>query len=169
MSKKLPAFTFRTLINNYGGYIGQTLGMDETAIQKDYEEYKELQPDGSVRDFMWSLFQRMILNGADDNVYRSIGRFVARFESKNGNQYHRLGLKMEFEAKKDEERSSGVVWGFECIADKRCSHSMKYDNIWHDFKEYPDGLPLASEECSLNSCSCTAKKDKNGDIIFTNI
>lgn len=97
MKNKLPAFTFRTLINKYGHYIKNKLGMDETAIQQDYENYKGMQPDSSERDYMWSLFQRMIIKGEGSDTYREMGSFIAQFKGMDGKQYQRLALVADFE------------------------------------------------------------------------
>lgn len=171
MKKKLPAFTFRTLINNYGQLIKESLGWDETTIEKDYNKYKVIQPDASVRDYIWSLFNRIILNSGSSSTYHEMGRFVARYEGKSGNQYHRIALKQEFESLKEQSKHSMVKQGIYVVGDKRCSHSMKYDNdIVHDFHKFPNGIPVANEDCSLLSCTCccgiVGLRDVNGSLIW---
>jgi hypothetical protein len=170
MESKLPAFTFRTLINNYGHFIKLKFGMDESAIEKDYNEYKVLQPGASVRDYMWSLFQRIVLKGGGSDTYFAMGVFVSRYEGKNGNQYHRIALKAEFEGLREQAKYSNIREGIAVKSDKRCPHSMKFDGV-HDFDDFPDGLPLASDECSLDSCTCcfsgVPKRDENGSLVFT--
>ncbi len=173
MGDKLPAFTIRTLINNYGGYIKSNLGMDELEIQKEHVEYMDKQPEASVRDYMWSLFQRIILNGGDSYTHWLMGQFIAQYEGKDGKLYQRLSLKQQLDAFKNEygNRNDKIIWGFSIIGNKNCAHSMKHDTDYVDFEEYSEILPLANDECSLKSCTCcivaVAKRDDNGKLIWS--
>jgi hypothetical protein len=161
MGNKLPTFTFRTLINNYGLFIKMNLGIDETSIEKDYENYKKMQPNASVRDYMWSLFQKSILKGADYHVFRAMGTFVAQYEGKNGNQYHRIGLIKEYEF----SYKIGVV----LIVDSRCPHAVKHQGTY-PLEHFQDVLPLANDECSRLNCACCIGlkpfRDSNGRLIL---
>lgn len=171
MGKKLPVFTFRTLINNYGHYIKAKLGMEEKDIETDFNNYKYIQSDSRVRDYMWSLFNKSIIKDDGIDIYREMGRFVARYEGKNGNQYHRIALKMEFEEiKRKFSLSKGMVKsGFYLIGDKNCPHSMRLDGK-HEFANYQQCPPLATDECSLQSCTCCigniALRDENDNLIW---
>ncbi len=146
--------------------------MGEEAIEQDYNEYMVLQPDASVRDYMWSLFNRIVLKGSDSSTYSEMGRFVAMYEGKNGNRYHRIRLNEEFKRLKDEYnyREKGFKWGFYLIGNERCPHSMKYDGD-HDFNEFPNVVPLAGDDCTLLSCTCclgaVALRDASGRLIRT--
>lgn len=167
----MRTFTFRTLFNNYGWDIEKYLDLDEHQLELDYEHYQTQQPAASERDYMWSLFNRIILKDGDSSIYRAMGRFVSTYEGKNGNRYHRLALKDEFEGIKRQYSSqqNGVKYGFYVIGDKRCQHSMTYDGN-HDFEDSPDGKPLATDKCSLLSCTCCIGaiplRDKNGDLVW---
>ena len=169
MNGKLPAFTLRTLINNYGYYLKAKLGMDENDIEKEYQDFCSKQPDSSVRDYMWSLFNRSILRGGGMETYRSMGMFVARFEGKNGNRYHKIALEAQFKGLMEVSLRENIKSGISIIGNENCELAMKHNGT-HDFNDFSDGLPLASHECSLLNCTCdigiVPLRDINGRLIW---
>lgn len=176
MGSKVKTFTVKTAWNKFGQAIQDTLKMDRGLLEEDFEQYKSMQPDASIKDYMWSLFNRILLETAGDyttqsGIYYSMAIFLAEYESNNGNQYARLALAQEVNKAQMEtaESSQSVIWELEVIADTDCEHAKSLDG-----KKFPITddlvLPLANEDCTRELCRCTvsrvAKRDEDGRIIF---
>ncbi len=148
--------------------------MDETAIEQDYSKYHVLQPNASFRDYMWSLFNRIILKGGDSSTYSEMGRFVARYEGKDGNKYRRIEFKIELEGIREGSSVSslkGVALNLIIMgSDKRCNVAMKYHGVKYPTDNLPEDLPIASDDYELGCCTCTtslvARRDENGRLML---
>lgn len=172
----MKTFTYSALKNRYGYQIEKVIGLNEQQLEEDFKQYQKMQPDATVKDYMWSLFNRMILNTAGDystqsGIYHSMAAFVAEYDGKNGNKYKRKSLAQEVnKAQMEAVRSSqSAVWELEIIADPDCEHAKYLDGnklpITNDLV-----LPLANDNCTREFCRCTTsivpKRDEDGRIIF---
>lgn len=174
----MESFTFRTLINKHGHHIEKVLGLTEQDLEQEYSEYLKVQPKGTPKDFMWGLFNRMLLESAGDyiiqsGIYHAMAVFVSMYEGKNGNQYARLALAQEVNRSQTElkEASTNLIWELEIIADPNCDHAQSLDGVRFPITD-DLVLPLANENCTREFCRCTTsrvpKRDDKGRIVLRN-
>jgi hypothetical protein len=167
----MKKFTIKTLNNNYGHIIERYLGLDKEQLADDYSKYTILQPKASVKDYMWSLFNRMILSGGNPSmVYHSMAGFVSIYEGKDGKQYSKLAVKAELEKGKKKSKKTSVVLELEIIGDTRCSIGKKYDGTKYPMDTDLVDLPIAGENCERDSCGCTTAlvpmRDADGRLVW---
>lgn len=174
----MKTFTYNVLKHRHGCHIEKVLGLSEQQLDEDFKQYQKMQPDASVKDYMWSLFNRMILNTAGNyltqsGIYHSMAVFVAEYDGENGNKFKRMSLAQEVNNAQIETAggSQSVIWELEIIADPDCEHAKSLDGT--KFPITSDlVLPLANDDCTREFCRCTTsrvpKRDEDGRIIFKN-
>lgn len=154
--------------------ISDHLQLDEQGLESDYAKYQELQPQASPKDYMWSLFNRMLLVKKESldkfyfkqkGVYASMAVFLALFEGKDGKVYDRLSHKAEIDGIRYQD--TDLLSDVEVIADKDCPYAMQYDG-----KVFPldADIPLANDECKRLWCRCmlcgVPRMDENDDFVL---
>ena len=136
---------------------------------QDYNSYMSNHPNARANDYLWSLLNKLVLIDNDNGAHRAMGRFVAQYEGKNGNHYHKIGIAQRIQKESLEAEVKGFKMSLTVFPNKKCSHSMKFDGE-HVLSDIPDGLPLANENCSLASCTCDVSlyplRDKNGSLVW---
>ena len=170
----MKTFTFNTLKNKYGGQIQLVLGIDACQLERDYNEYSVKQPIASDKDYMWHLFNRMLIASAGDHfmqssIYHGMAVFIAIYEGKNGNPYKRLSLEAEVLKAKEDYESSSLKLVLKIIADPDCEHAMSLVGESYTLdKDFE--LPLANNDCERDLCRCTtsciAQRDENGRLVM---
>lgn len=167
----MKTFTFKTLNNKYGYIIERYLGLDKEQLEEDYSKYTILQPNSPVKDYMWSLFNRMII--PKENRYiicNSMAWFIAHYDERDGKQYNKLAISSRLVAYKNQAMKSSTVLEVEIIGDSSCSNGKKYNGTKYPIDDTLTDLPIADENCDRDFCSCSftlvGKRDADGRLIF---
>ena len=173
----MKTFTIKTAWNQYGQLIGDVLGHDRESLEQDFAKYQIVQPAASVKDYMWGLFNRMLMESPGDlhtqsMLYHSMAVFMSIYEGKNCNQYARQAIAQEVKkAQVESKENENCIWELKIVADPDCDHTQSLDGIGFPITD-DLVLPLADENCTREFCRCSvtrrAKRDENGRIIFIN-
>ncbi|MBO0340942.1 hypothetical protein [Flagellimonas profundi] len=174
----MTTFTIKTAWNNFGRNLERISGMNREEFEQDFEQFKSMQPKGSVNDYLWGLFNRLIMENAhrpqtQSSIYHLMSVFISRYEGKNSNQYTRLRLAQEvFMAQQQIKDGQGkdVILELAVIPDPDCEHAKSVARqrfpITDDLV-----LPLANKDCTRDLCRCStsvsARRDENGRVIYT--
>lgn len=166
-------FTIKTAWNKFGQLIQDILGMDREQMEMDYEQYKLKLPAASANDYMWGLFNRMLLESAGDFfkqslLYHCMAIFMSRYEGRNGHKFKKLSIESSISKVWEKYETSNYEMELVVFPDTDCPHAMSLKG-----KRFPLGLELAnilaSDECNQDLCRCVVrgmgKKDENGRLI----
>lgn len=170
----MKTFNFQTLKNKYGDQIETVLGLDDYHLEQNYGEYTAKQPMASDRDYVWHLFNRMLIKSAGDyfmqsGIYHGMAVFIAIYEDRNGNQYKRLSLEAEVLKAREDYKSSRLNLVLKIIADPDCQYAKSLEDVSYPLdKDFV--LPLANDDCERELCRCTTscvvQRDGDGRMVM---
>jgi len=169
----MKTFTIKTAWNQYGQLMGNVLGHDRESLEQDHAQYQIVQPAASVKDYMWGLFNRMLLESAGDfhtqsMLYHCMAVFRGIYEGKSGKQYNQLSHQASLDKIRIDNESSRLVIELKVSPDPDCPHAKSMEN-----KRFPIETDLvsmlANESCHRDFCRCNilglAKRDEDGNLL----
>lgn len=167
--RDLKTFTIITAWSRFGQQIESILGMNRAELEQDYSEYQTRVQAATVNDYMWSLFNKMLLESSGDfhaqgMLYFSMYYFLEFYEERNGKQFKKLSLESYINKAREKHETSNYEMELVVSPDHECSHAMSMKG-----KRFPLGMDLVSEllsdKCERDFCRCIisgmSKRDAN--------
>lgn len=170
------------LATTYGPYL-ETYGMPADDLENEYVIWLESQYTAGVGDFLWHLFQQIILMipkvassekdlyERNQTVYGKMWEYLVIHEQRNGTHVLNLKFLNQLRAWKLEESESTFQQEVSIISGHCCDYCNSFNQRTLSIPEALDQQPLASKQCTreFGGCNCTyaviAKRDSKGRLI----
>lgn len=176
MSKK---FNIEKIPVNFA-YFFKDYGLTTNDIKEDYKKFSVESPGSSSNDFIWQLFQGLIVEVSktskdlsemyrkQERVYYEMASFVREYEGSNGNLYKQLGFACQLHSLSSEV--TGFIMEVEVMSGSCCEYCNQFHSRRFSIEEVLNNKYLASEKCTNEfNCNCCyavlPKKDTNGNLI----
>lgn len=172
-------FSLEWILDKYSWFF-ESIKIPDRLVQDKYSDYFKSQPNGNGKDFLWSLFQFLIIETSEtsnnmqeiyrihERIYYEMASFRRKHEKIRANEILRLGFDSYLQGC---EPSRFFIEKVEIISGGCCEYCDSLNGKRMDLEVARKNRYLASEQCTREyGCNCcygySAERDSDGNLII---
>lgn len=172
-------FSLEWILDEYS-YFFNMINIPISLVREKYIEFSEKQTNNNGKDFLWSLFQFLIIetsnNSKDEHemysrheqIYYKMTSFRRKYENSKSNDILQLGFDSYLNSL---EPIGNIRMKVQIISGHCCDYCNSLNGKRIDLEDAKKNRYLASEKCTREyGCNCcygySPELDENGNLIF---